>query len=60
MCSSDLASTTADVGVASIDGLGPRGEGFHTTEEYVELDTLAPKAEALVRFLAGAAAALRG
>lgn len=47
------ASTTADAGVASIDGLGPRGEGFHTTGEYVELATLAPKAEALVRFLAG-------
>jgi len=46
------ASTTADAGVASIDGLGPRGEGFHTTGEYVELATLAPKAEALVRFLA--------
>jgi len=54
------ASTTADAGVASIDGLGPRGEGFHTTGEYVELATLAPKAEALVRFLAGEAAALRG
>ncbi len=39
--------------MASIDGLGPRGEGFHTTGEYVELATLAPKAEALVRFLAG-------
>jgi glutamate carboxypeptidase len=47
------ASTTADAGVASIDGLGPRGDGFHTTGEHVELATLAPKAEALVRFLAG-------
>jgi glutamate carboxypeptidase len=54
------ASTTADAGVASIDGLGPRGEGFHTTEEYVELTTLAPKAEALLRFLASEAQALRG
>jgi glutamate carboxypeptidase len=47
------ASTTADAGVASIDGLGPRGEGFHTLGEYVELATLTQKAEALVRFLAG-------
>jgi glutamate carboxypeptidase len=39
--------------VASIDGLGPRGEGFHTLGEYVELATLTQKAEALVRFLAG-------
>ncbi len=50
------ASTTAAAGVPSIDGLGPRGAGFHTTNEYVELATLAPKAEALVRFLR----ALRG
>jgi glutamate carboxypeptidase len=47
------ASTTAEAGVPSIDGLGPRGEGFHTTREYVELDSFAPKAGALVRFLCG-------
>lgn len=45
------ASTTAAVGVPSIDGLGPRGYGFHTTDERVELATLAPKARSLVRFL---------
>jgi glutamate carboxypeptidase len=45
------ASTTAEAGVPSIDGLGPRGAGFHTTAEYVELTSLVPKAEALVRFL---------
>jgi glutamate carboxypeptidase len=45
------ASTTADAGVPSIDGLGPRGEGFHTHNEYADLSTLLPKAEALVRFL---------
>ena len=47
------ASTTASVGVASIDGLGPRGEGFHTKSEYVDLESMAPKAEALARFLYG-------
>ncbi len=47
------ASTTADVGVPSIDALGPRGAGFHTLDEHVELDTLIPKAEALARFLLG-------
>lgn len=47
------ASTTASAGVASIDGLGPRGEGFHTTGEWVDLESMAPKAEALVRFLYG-------
>ncbi len=47
------ASTTASVGVPSIDGLGPRGSGFHTLDERVELDSLVPKCEALVRFLCG-------
>ena len=45
------ANTVAPLGVPAIDGLGPRGAGFHTTTEYVELDTFKPKAEALVRFL---------
>jgi len=47
---SDAAHTAAE-GVPSIDGLGPRGRGFHTRDEYVELDSLVPKAEALARFL---------
>jgi glutamate carboxypeptidase len=46
------ASTCADAGVPAIDGLGPRGSGFHTLDEQVELETLVPKAAALVRFLA--------
>ena len=45
------ANTVAPLGVPAIDGLGPRGAGFHTTTEYVELDTFLPKAEALLRFL---------
>jgi glutamate carboxypeptidase len=45
------ANTVAPLGVPAIDGLGPRGAGFHTTSEYVELATFVPKAEALVRFL---------
>lgn len=47
------ANTVAPLGVPAIDGLGPRGAGFHTSTEYVELDTFLPKAEALVRFLVG-------
>lgn len=46
------ASTTADAGVPSIDGLGPRGSGFHTRDERVDLASLVPKSEALARFLA--------
>jgi glutamate carboxypeptidase len=37
--------------VPVIDGLGPRGEGFHTSSEWVDTDSFAPKAEALARFL---------
>jgi glutamate carboxypeptidase len=47
------ACTTGAAGVPSIDGLGPRGTGFHTLHERVELGSLVPKAEALARYLAG-------
>lgn len=45
------ANTVAAVGVPAIDGLGPRGQGFHTLKEFVELASFAPKTRALVRFL---------
>lgn len=45
------ANTTSAAGVPSIDGLGPRGKGFHTHDEFIERNTLIPKADALVRFL---------
>jgi glutamate carboxypeptidase len=47
------ASTTAGMGIPSIDGLGPRGSGFHTKDELVEIASLLPKAEAIARFLWG-------
>ncbi len=46
------ASTTSALGIPSIDGMGPRGTGFHTKEELIEVATLVPKAQALARFLA--------
>jgi len=46
------ASTTSSSGIPSIDGLGPRGKGFHTVDEHIEVATLVPKAQALARFLA--------
>jgi glutamate carboxypeptidase len=49
------ASTTSSMGIPSIDGLGPRGKGFHTVEEHIEVNTLVPKAQALARFLASRA-----
>jgi glutamate carboxypeptidase len=45
------ASTSAAIGIASIDGLGPRGVGFHTKDEQIEIATLVLKAKALARFL---------
>jgi glutamate carboxypeptidase len=49
------ACTTGAMGIPSIDGLGPRGRGFHTREETVELGSIVPKAEALLRYLASLA-----
>lgn len=46
------ASTAHAIGIASIDGLGPRGVGFHTVDEQIEVRTLIQKAQALARFLA--------
>jgi glutamate carboxypeptidase len=45
------ANTCAALGVPAIDGLGPRGKGFHTVDEFIERASLVPKAQALVRFL---------
>lgn len=50
------ASTSSAMGIASIDGLGPRGLGFHTKDEQIEVVTLVQKAQALARFLAAVAA----
>jgi glutamate carboxypeptidase len=47
------ANTVASVGLPAIDGLGPRGKGFHTVDEFIERATLIPKTAALVRFLVG-------
>ena len=49
------ASTSSAMGIPSIDGLGPRGKGFHTVEEFIEVETLISKAQALARYLASRA-----
>lgn len=46
------ASTSHAMGIASIDGLGPRGSGFHTKDEQILVASLLWKAQALARFLA--------
>jgi glutamate carboxypeptidase len=45
------ASVTGAAGVPSIDGLGPRGSGYHTHDEWIDLGSMVPKTRALVRFL---------
>jgi glutamate carboxypeptidase len=47
------ANTVGALGVPCIDGLGPRGSGFHTPDEQIEVASLGMKAEALLRFLLG-------
>jgi glutamate carboxypeptidase len=45
------ANTVGAVGLPVIDGLGPRGRGYHTHDEQIEIASLTTKAEALLRFL---------
>jgi glutamate carboxypeptidase len=45
------ASTLGALGVPSIDGLGPRGRGFHTHDEFIEWPTVVPRIKALVATL---------
>ena len=45
------ACTTSAMGIPTIDGLGPRGSGYHTAAERADLTSFVPKATALVRFL---------
>jgi glutamate carboxypeptidase len=53
------ANTISALGVPAIDGLGPRGRGFHTPNEYIEPATLAPRARALVETLVALASVAR-
>ena len=47
------ACTSSAMGIPSIDALGPRGRGFHTRDEHIEVGTLIPRAKALAQFLIG-------
>lgn len=48
------ASSTSAIGIPSIDGLGPRGAGFHTKDEHIIVSSLVPKTLALATFVASA------
>ncbi len=45
------ACTASAMGIPSIDALGPRGKGFHTVDEYIEVKTLVSRAQALADYL---------
>lgn len=51
------ANLLAALGVPTIDGLGPYGDGAHSTAEWCSIDSLRRRTEALARFLALRAAA---
>ncbi len=44
-------NTSSSLGIPTIDALGPRGRFFHTSDEYIEVDTLISRAAALADFL---------
>jgi glutamate carboxypeptidase len=44
-------NTAASMGIPTIDALGPRGRFFHTPDEYIEVETLISRAQALADFL---------
>ncbi len=46
-------NTAAAMGIPTLDGLGPRGKGFHTHDEQIEFETLLQRTRALAAFLAG-------
>jgi glutamate carboxypeptidase len=44
-------NTAANLGVPTLDALGPRGGHFHTPDEYLEAATLVPRTAALIEWL---------
>nr|WP_246221103.1 M20/M25/M40 family metallo-hydrolase [Phytoactinopolyspora mesophila] len=49
------ANLTAALGVPTLDGLGPIGSGAHTADEYIDVPSIAERAAACARLLAGLA-----
>lgn len=44
-------NTSSSMGIPTLDALGPRGHFFHTPQEYIEVETLISRAQALAMFL---------
>jgi glutamate carboxypeptidase len=45
------SALAADAGVPALDGLGPVGGGFHSEDEFLELDTVTPRLYLLTMLL---------
>ncbi|PKH07964.1 M20 family metallopeptidase [Moritella sp. Urea-trap-13] len=45
------ANNTATLGVPTLDGFGPIGAGFHSADEYLLLESIAPRIKLLMRVL---------
>lgn len=45
------SALAADAGVAALDGLGPVGGGFHSDQEFLQLDTVTPRLYLLTMLL---------
>lgn len=45
------SALAADAGVAALDGLGPVGGGFHSDQEFLELETVTPRLYLLTMLL---------
>ena len=45
------ANTTAGLGIATLDGLGPVGANPHSRDEYIELDSVVPRTTLLAALL---------
>lgn len=49
------ANTTAGMGVATVDGLGPVGGSDHSPDEYLEVDSIVPRTTLLAGLIVAAA-----
>jgi glutamate carboxypeptidase len=54
------ANTTAAMGVPTLDGLGPVGGAAHSADEWLDLDTVAPRTGLLAAMIGRAGEALTG
>lgn len=45
------ANHTAALGIPTLDGLGPIGAGFHSTAEYLQIDSILPRIRLLRRII---------